>query len=147
MRKAELEQRVKQLEADNARFAELAEAREELLATTRAGLREIEAEMSKLELLAKNAEAVAHEVAPLIRQGELLKERGFHVWVAENSEPVADFCIGWGGDEHELGLNFYPAHGTPKGVVVTDGTKTVGAYGLVPAEVMISEIEYTREHG
>lgn len=81
---------------------------------------------------------------PLTRQGKLMADHGLLVWEADGAEPIPCLCIGWG--DTKLAINLYPTTGEVQGIVVTDGEKLAGAYGLIPAEVMMAEIEYSREH-
>ena len=65
---------------------------------------------------------------------------GFTLWIASNDigEPI---CLS--GNDGGLSLTcYYDEHDAIVGVVISQETEVVGAYGLVPGERMMEEIEF-----
>lgn len=81
--------------------------------------------------------------AELQRLHSTLERRSLDTWIATN-DPGAPVCIP--ADSGDFSVQVYTTENGAKalGVIVSEGSETVFATGVIPAKVVMEEIDYLR---
>lgn len=93
---------------------------------------ELEQKVEELEVSLSDAKRVAN----------LLEDSGISVWWASN-ETVPHLAVSL---RDGLSMGVYAEEGEATGFVVYDETELVGAFGNLPAPLMLEEIDYARKN-
>lgn len=119
---------------------------EKQLGEAQAGIEARDAQILRLEA---DLERETYQSTLNAQRANKAEKLGIMVWDAHSIEHgVPVVCVSAdseGTSIEELSIDFIPAEPPYTGMIVFDGTRLVAAFGDIPAEIMLHELEHSRK--